>query len=504
MPLPKAFALTQQHLLITAWTATGATLVLAMAALGVASPRFGYGFAVFEMPVLPMVAGLVAMGLAFLLVPLLIPRLLRSAASCSRLLLAITLGTGLAMRLVLLQSEPVLEDDYQRYLWDGAMTAAGFNPYSTAPAAALGARSEDSPLAQLARQAGQTLERVNHPGLRTIYPPTAQLGFAAAHWLGPFSLTAWRLFCLVMELAGLGLLLALLRETGRSSLWSALYWWNPLAAKELVNSAHMEALLIPLLLGTVLLVLRGHSFRAIFLAMAAAGAKLWPVLWLPLVLRPLWHRRTKLALAVALVCVLAALMAWPVLSAGLDRSSGFVAYAERWKTNAALFPLWEDAVRFALAPFLSATAPQSLPALAARLAIVLGLGLFALWLARPAQAPTQQEPIDRARPFFLLAAAVFLLSPAQFPWYYLWVLPFLPLFPWRGLLLLTALLPLYYAGFHLMVMGQMASHGPWLVWLIWLPCWIILALERTRWGPIASPPPHPAKTEPAKTGAAPS
>ncbi len=89
-------------------------------------------------------------------------------------------------------------------------------------------------------------------------------------------------------------------------------------------------------------------------------------------------------------------------------------------------------------------------------------------------------------PFFIIAAATFLLSPAQFPWYYLWVLPFLVFFPYRGLLLLTALLPLYYAGFHLMVRGTMNAHGTWLVLLIWLPAWIMLVLEVGRLGPMVT------------------
>ena len=43
------------------------------------------------------------------------------------------LACGLAARAILFASEPVLEDDYQRYLWDGAVTAQGLNPMRSRP-----------------------------------------------------------------------------------------------------------------------------------------------------------------------------------------------------------------------------------------------------------------------------------------------------------------------------------------------------------------------------------
>ncbi len=43
------------------------------------------------------------------------------------------IGVGLLSRLILIPSQPVLEDDYYRYLWDGAVTAHGYNPYVYSP-----------------------------------------------------------------------------------------------------------------------------------------------------------------------------------------------------------------------------------------------------------------------------------------------------------------------------------------------------------------------------------
>ncbi|MCP5063626.1 MAG: hypothetical protein GY936_14360 [Ignavibacteriae bacterium] len=43
--------------------------------------------------------------------------------------LAYIFGIGLVARILLVPTVPILEDDFNRYLWDGAVTANGFNPY---------------------------------------------------------------------------------------------------------------------------------------------------------------------------------------------------------------------------------------------------------------------------------------------------------------------------------------------------------------------------------------
>ena len=72
---------------------------------------------------------------------------------------------------------------------------------------------------------------------------------------------------------------------------------------------------------------------------------------------------------------------------------------------------------------------------------------------------------------------VFLLSPAQFPWYYTWLVPFLVVVPSPALLLLTALLPLYYLRFYLDIRDQSRLFDYGIVWVEFLPVWLLLARE---------------------------
>ncbi|RMF61844.1 MAG: hypothetical protein D6748_00750, partial [Calditrichaeota bacterium] len=55
-----------------------------------------------------------------------------SRYTSQKLLLILLLG--LVVRVLMFFSSPILEDDYYRYLWDGAVSANGFNPYQYSPA----------------------------------------------------------------------------------------------------------------------------------------------------------------------------------------------------------------------------------------------------------------------------------------------------------------------------------------------------------------------------------
>ena len=471
-------------ILLICWTLSGGLLLLACAASIPLSSNFGYDFEVVDMPLLALFLSLLAVTAPFVALPLLTQKTLSTFAHLNnRALAAKTLQTlffsmllvGVLARLLMAFSEPLMEDDYQRYLWDGALTANGYNPYSFSPKSILEGTSGEPGLERLAEQSGKTLERVNHPALRTIYPPVAQLGFALAYGLKPFSLMAWKLVAFACELVSLALLLLLLKRQNLPALWVALYWWNPLVIKELVNAGHMEVLLVPLIAWVPV---GCHTpcpgSRRSFLLALAVGVKIWPGLLLPLFLRPFLATPQKL---MSRHCCsftgLVGLMFWPVLMAGLDQSSGFVAYAESWRTNSALLPILEAI----MAQFISSIPPLDFgpktPALATRLSIALALAataVFAAW----------RKPIT-ARDFtnytLFITAILFLLSPAQLPWYAVWFIPFMVFYPLYGLALLTPLLQFYYLSFYIAANDITGIVANMIVWLIWLPVWLVLAFE---------------------------
>ena len=452
---------------IAIWAAAAASVVMLALALTAVSQRFGYATEVIDMPVLPVAAMLVAAGLAFAAG---LPRLVQYASSVDawtlRVLLSIMIAAGLAARLILFASEPVLEDDYQRYLWDGAVTASGANPYASAPRDVIDARGTHD-LSAIAGNSGPIIKRINHPQLTTIYPPVAQAAFALAHSLAPWSLTAWRGVLLGCELATLGLLLALLNITGRSPLWSAIYWWNPLVLKEVANSAHMDAVVVAfVLLALFLAVTRRTVFASAALGFAVA-AKLWPVVLLPLVLRPLLAEPRRLMTAIAVFVAVASVALWPMLMTAHLRPSGLVAYAQTWSTNSALVPILQSSA----AALLAALGLSSdLAPIAARGILATTIATITV-LAVSAAIASPQDMLVRAG---LVVAAVVLLAPAQYPWYALWLVPLLCFAPRAPLLLMTATLPLYYATFHFAARETLESAQPILIAMIWGPVWAAL------------------------------
>ena len=449
------------------WIVTGGLLLAGCFGLRLLSSFFAGHLE----PDWPVITGSVALMMTMGAVYLVLPGLIRRTPPAIPLIL-IVIAAGLVMRLMFLGSAPIMEDDHYRYLWDGAVVAEGHNPFRYTPDQAIS--NPDLPLHDLAGEAGLVAERINHPQYRTIYPTIAQAAFGFAHLLGPFDIDAWRLVLLAGELVGLALIVVTLRQLDLAPLWAVLYWWNPLVVKELANSAHMDGLLVPLLAAALWAAVRFRwVMSAAFLGLAA-GIKVWPVLLLPTVLRPLVAQPAKLAIAIIVLAAIAVAVAWPILSAGFAPSSGLAVYARSWQMNDAAFSLV-----LALAEIL--WQPASAQA-AARVVVVLILAALMLALARmPAR-----DGHDIARHALIVTAALFLLSPTGFPWYAIWFVPFLVFRPLAPLLLLTALLPLYYLRFALSAEGLAPVFDHYVVWLEFGPVWLWLgamALQHRRLEP---------------------
>jgi alpha-1,6-mannosyltransferase len=452
--------------ILALWLAAATIFIAGAFALLIASDKYQWALRLADLPMVAFALALAGAGVLLGLVALLIRATVRNGLGNAPGVLAIIVIAGLMMRALMIPSTAILEDDFYRYLWDGAVTAHGINPFQTAPG---DAAKEMAPavVRQLAGEGQGILDRVNHPHLKTIYPPVAQAAFAAAYLIEPWSLRAWRIVCLIGELATLGLGLLLLATIGRPLAWIALYWLNPLVVKELMNSGHMEAIVLPFVIGAVLLLARGRALWATVPLGLAIGAKVWPAVLVPLVLRPLLGHPIRLVGALAILGSMGVLWLLPPLLGGLDRESGFVAYASYWQTNSALFQSVGRGMRLLLdglqlPPEWAGTASRALVA-----GIAGVVALLAAW--RPIDSP--RDAVIRAA---IVVLALFFLSPAQFPWYATWALVFLPFVPLTALIGATIFLPLYYLSFQFVAHGDHDHWAPWLVWIEWVPIWLLL------------------------------
>lgn len=419
----------------------GVSLAVLTGGLAALSYGFPYGAALVETPLaLYVIIALIALGVWAML-----PFVLRHQNGARPTLLFVVL-VGLFMRGAMFVSLPVLEDDSYRYLWDGAVTANGLDPYTHAPAEAAPkagllatpSAPDSGDLARLQEIAADhpvPHSRINYPYVSTIYPPMAQSAFAVAYLIDPFGMTGWRVVLLIADLITMGLLLMLLRGQRRDPLWSSVYWWNPVVVLHGFGAGHMDLLLLPFLLAALLLATRRRIYLASFALAGAAAVKIWPVLLFPLIVRPFLRRPVTLVLSSVVFAAVVTLALLPQLLHASRPEAGLNAYASEWRTHTFLFAILEDGV---LAWFDD-------PGQAARMLVAVIIAALTGWLAlfRADQAERLPEL------FVLIIAALIFLSPTGYPWYLIWLAPLLAMRPHPGLLTLVALAPLYWLRFSL-------------------------------------------------------
>ena len=320
------------------------------------------------------------------------------------------IATALAFRCCGLWATPPLEDDYQRYLWDGWRTLHDGSPYQHAPQEFFSVPEQRPPAIE------QALNQLNHPGLTTIYAPVTQILFVVGAAIAPGSVFVLKLFLLLVDLA---LLLLLAAWAGRDVAW--FYGWCPLVVTEDAFHAHVEAWAVLWLIVAWLCAKRERYFWAGVLAGVAVGAKLFAILALPFLA---WRRLT-----IVLPSFFAALtiIYLPILATGsLAEWPGLHAMASSFEFNSLGFAF--------LASLCGAEAARSLWLI---LFAFLAAILFLCWARRG-------QPLDQA-PMADLLLIFLVLSPVLNPWYVIWLVPFAAIAPtWRALTLI-AIVPLSYA-----------------------------------------------------------
>ena len=369
---------------------------------------------------------------------------LRKNPVSGRLMLAIFLLLGLGMRLIFFDSKPVYENDYKRYLWDGAVVASGENPYRFSPtevfeAGKPGARSipDLTWLAMKSNEADYITSEINSPTLTTIYPPAAQAVFTAAYAIAPYERWGLRLVFLIIEILGFIALIAGLRARNISLSWSAAYWLNPMIIFTTYNGVHMDVLLVAPLMAALLWVGR-HPFRAGVMLSLAAAIKIWPLLLAPILFRG-WRHRPAIYIGVAALVGALTLISLAPMLLTLKADAGLAAYSANWTNSSFIFPVLRDVLGFVI------DSPDRLT----RYIIAVTVTVLSLWFGF---VKPQNETLIPAHLMVLSAAFVF-LSPTGYPWYFIWFWMFLPfaLNHWsaRGLALLAVGAAAYFARFRI-------------------------------------------------------
>jgi rSAM/selenodomain-associated transferase 2 len=360
-------------------------------------------------------------------------------------MLWICLTLGVVWRLPFVAAPPRLSNDIYRYVWDGRVQRLGHNPYVSAPGDP-GLQHLHSPVTRL----------TEHAALPTIYPPAAELYFRLVAAAGE-SVLAFKLAFLLCDLLTIAMLWRILRAERRSPWWLLGYAWHPLVVLEGIGGGHVDLLGVLLISAVVLAFAEGRRVTgAVLFALAAA------VKFLPVVLVPLFWRRLRLRDVLAGVTALAGLYLWFVPGSGGLPTGSLRTYAENWRFNGPAFRAMEAVFGERLA-----------------LAVPIVAGLLASTWARRRWGLTAPEAWA-----WPMAAALFFL-PAIYPWYLLWLTPFLGTAATLPLLAWSLTIPLT----HVVWQSELAGSG-WVLppWVPWVEYSVVLAVALV-W--------HPNRTESA-------
>jgi len=301
----------------------------------------------------------------------------------SRSVIIIGLVLAAVWHIEFLRVPPGADDDIHRYVWDGRLQLLGYNPYIVVPS--------DPAVKQLHTAETRNL---NNPDLASPYPPGAQLFFRAITAIHQ-STFAFKVAFVVCDFAIVLLLLDVLRRNQQGAHRVLVFAWNPLLAVEVAGSGHIDILGALLLL--ISLAALARSWRTIA---ALAFALAVTVKFLPIVLLPLYWKRFRIR-DFALVVAVIAFVYVPFLHHGHIPIGSLATYIRTFRFNGPVFAALDKVVPVQLL---------------AALAVVVGL-VTATWLR--STAPDSSDVL--AWPM----AASLLCAPVVFPWYLLWLLPFL-------------------------------------------------------------------------------
>ncbi len=352
---------------------------------------FLYGSSEQSRPILPMLAVFAG---SFLLYLAALHTAIRLKAT-SRLAWAIVLP-AIVFRGVLLPTTPIQETDIYRYLWDGAATVRGVNPYRYSPAHVLSAVANQDMLEDLqilvqlrdtSPTLADSLARIHYAELPTVYPPVSQAVFALGDSITPDEASVegrvliLKYLLVLFDVGTIGLLWSMLLLLKLHPGWVVAYAWCPLVLKEIANTGHLDSIAVFFTTATVWCVARlffgdtrSHSTAMLlgggFTFALAVGAKLYPVVLLPVLVAAVAARvGLKGAMAYALVATLLSglvvapmLLTEPAASVALKahpsdtdaveslpleprQDTGLKAFLTHWEMNDFLFMLVAENLR---------------------------------------------------------------------------------------------------------------------------------------------------------------
>jgi hypothetical protein len=253
-------------------------------------------------------------------------------------------------------------------------------------------------------------------------------------------------FFVLIDFGLMVLLAGFLHSLGMERERVLLYAWCPLPIVEVAASGHNDVLGATLLMAAIWAVQRQRGRLSMFLLTLSGLAKILGLVLMPLFLRFASFRSFAWVPALTLL-----IFASPYAGADTLAFRGLYQYTTRWRGNDSLFHLL-----YALTDSLDAA-----KLITAVLLVTLGITLLYLRVA----------PLPGA---YLSIGAILMLTTTVHPWYLLWLVPFLPIFPSASWMFLTLSIGLSYHSAYRATPGQPWEDVTWVKLLEYVPFYGLL------------------------------
>ncbi|MFN0117031.1 MAG: glycosyltransferase 87 family protein [Elusimicrobiota bacterium] len=324
--------------------------------------------------------------------------------------LFLLIGFSFLFRILMFFTVPTLSDDIYRYAWDGIVQKNGINPYIFPPTSN-----------QLASLRPEWHSLINHPDVRTIYPPVAQMFFLIGSFFSS-SIMAQKFLFSFFDLATIGVLFLILKKKQLPLKNIFIYAWNPLVILEFSGSGHIDSLMIFFLfLGFYFWeccrIKWSHSFFAISFLSKFTSVVMIPWLLLKENVRKIW----VFVFVIILLSLPYLFHMGEIIHEWSSAVSGVTTFSKDWAFNSSFYGLLGWVIKNTLYR---------------KIFIGLCLILFSFWWAQK----NKLNPIQYAFGCFFLLLS---FSPIAHPWYVCWLVPFMVFIPllggilWSGLIVLT-------------------------------------------------------------------
>lgn len=309
---------------------------------------------------------------------------------------------GIIFRISVLFQPVTASDDIYRYIWDGKVQQNNINPYKFAP--------ESKELGFL--HSNIIPKYVNHPDIKTIYPPLSQYIFYISYKLFGENYYGFKFILLIFELATILFLFLTLKHLNIRPEYIAIYSICPLPIMQFMIDGHVDTAGISLLTaGLYFLVKKKYFISYLFL-----GFSISIKLITGMVLPYLYNKRNlKLILSIILPLIVFTLTYIPYLSSHVNPFESLATFTRDWTFNGSIFEIF----------FRLINDNQIARKITAAIFVLFGLLLFF-------------SKKDLLYKIVLIFFIFLLLNPTVHPWYVTWLAALLALnFRWSGIAFIT-------------------------------------------------------------------